>query len=148
MKKIFSIMRKVPKAIKFETIYLNLLRGLTIISVILGTVVSALGFYGLATGSGVTFVIGTEKPLTVNPTLAGLLTTLLGIILTFEGIYLVKAHFETSKIIFICILFGYLTLNIPALLLGLGYSLFAGIFAVVFGYLWVVTVILWLQRGE
>jgi len=148
IKKIPFILRKATKTIQFKTLYLNLLQASATISIILGTVVSALGLYSLASGPGVTFTIATKKPLTINPILAGLLTTLLGIILTFEGTDLVKVHFETSKIIFLCIISGYLTLNIPALLIGFGYSLFAGISAVVFGYLWIVTVILWLQRGE
>lgn len=148
IKNIHPILKEIPKVIDFKTLYLNLLQGLSIISIIFGVSMSALGFYSLASGQGISFTIETKKPLHIDPIWASLLTSLSGMILTFEGTNLVKTHFETSRIIFYSIGFGYLALNIPAILLGFGYNLFAGLTAVIFGYLWLVTVILWLQRGE
>jgi|Deesub1362B_J571_1020462.scaffolds.fasta_scaffold00352_10 hypothetical protein len=148
IKTVPSILKEISKNIDTKNLYLNLLQGVSITSIIFGALISALGLYSLASGHGISFIIENKKPLAIDPILAGLLTSLSGIILAFEGTGLMKAYFETSTIITISIIFGYLTLNIPATLLGLGYSLFGSITAVVFGYLWCITVILWLQRGE
>jgi len=77
-----------------------------------------------------------------------MLTTIAGVMLTFEGILLIRFSLQISRLIIFSIILGYFTLNVPAILLGLSYSLAAGIAAIIFGYLWLITVLAWLQRGE
>lgn len=127
--------------------YLNAMQVGASLSIVLGTLVSALGFYGLASGKGITFAVS-DGTMSIDPFLSGVLVALAGILLTFEGIALVKVNLETSQLIIFSIVLGYCTLNIPAILLGFGHSLLAGIFAIIFGYLWLVTILAWLQRGE
>ncbi|MGQ9624171.1 MAG: hypothetical protein ACUVUF_04305 [Candidatus Bathycorpusculaceae bacterium] len=140
-------LKKISKTISSRNLYVNSIQAGGGLSILLGTLISALGFHGLATGKGVTFAV-TGGAISIDPILAGMLITLAGILLTFEGVALLKINIETSRLVVSLIVLGYCALNVPAILLGLGYSLFAGIFAIVFGYLWLVMVLAWLQRGE
>jgi hypothetical protein len=117
------------------------------LSILLGTALSALGFYGLATGRGIVFTVGAGT-ISFDPFLSGLLTIVTGVLLTFEGIALMRISLQVSRLIIFSIILGYCTINIPAILLGLNYSLAAGIAAMIFGYLWLITILAWLQRGE
>ncbi|MEM2518548.1 MAG: hypothetical protein QXO49_06320, partial [Candidatus Bathyarchaeia archaeon] len=83
-----------------------------------------------------------------DPVLSGLLTTIVGVLLTFEGIILMRVSLQVSRLIVFSIILGYCALNVPAILLGLNYSLAAGVAAIIFGYLWLITILAWLQRGE
>jgi hypothetical protein len=139
--------KKISKTASSRNWYLNAMQAGAGLSILLGTLISALGFYGLALGKGITFAV-TGETISIDPVLAGMLISLAGILLTFEGIALVKINLETSRLIIFSIVLGYCTLNIPAILLGFGHGLLAGISALIFGYLWLVTVFAWLQRGE
>lgn len=139
--------KKIFRTASSRNWYLNAMQAGAGLSILLGTLISALGFYGLAFGKGITFAV-TGGTISIDPVFAGILTSLVGVLLTFEGIALVKISMETSRLIIFSIVLGYCTLNIPAILLGFGHSLLAGVFALIFGYLWLVTVLAWLQRGE
>lgn len=139
--------KKIKKISLPRSTYLNLIQGGVSLSILLGTVSSALGLYGLATGKGIAFTVEHGK-ISFDPVLSGLLTTVVGVMLTFEGIALMRASLQVSRLIVFSIILGYCVLNIPAILLGLNYSLAAGVAAIIFGYLWLVTIVAWLQRGE
>jgi hypothetical protein len=139
--------KRIKKVSLSKTTYLNLIQAGVGISILLGTVFSALGLYGLATGKGIAFTVGAGT-VSLDPLLSALLTTITGIMLTFEGTALLRVSLQASRLIVFSITLGYLTINIPAILLGLNYSLAAGVSAIIFGYLWLITVIAWLQRGE
>jgi hypothetical protein len=139
--------KRIKKVSLSKTTYLNLIQAGVGISILLGTVFSALGLYGLATGKGIAFTVGAGT-VSLDPLLSALLTTITGIMLTFEGVALLRVSLQASRLIIFSITLGYLTINIPAILLGLNYSLAAGVSAIIFGYLWLITVIAWLQRGE
>ncbi len=154
MKRIFETLTlkiaKIKRIKKFSlsrSTYINLIQAGIGVSILLGTVISALGFYGLATGKGIVFSAGAGT-ISFDPIISGLLTTIAGVMLTFEGIALMKANLQVSRLIVFSITLGYCTLNIPAILIGLDYSLAAGIASIIFGYLWLVTILAWLQRGE
>ncbi|MEM3054912.1 MAG: hypothetical protein QXM52_04325 [Candidatus Bathyarchaeia archaeon] len=154
MRRIFEILTskiaKIKRVKKFSlsrSTYINLIQAGIGLSIVLGTAISALGFYGLATGKGIVFSAGAGT-ISFDPIVSGLLTTIAGVMLTFEGIALMKANIEVSRLIIFSIILGYCTLNIPAILLGLDHSLAAGIAAIIFGYLWLITILAWLQRGE
>jgi len=104
-----------------------------------------LGFYALAAQEGITFSVGR---LIFDPILVGFLFIIAGILLTFEGIIVASVILKISRLSIISIIFGFCSLNVPAIFLGFGYILVAGIFAVIFGFLWLITVLAWLQRGE
>ncbi|MDI6846733.1 MAG: hypothetical protein QMD23_01155 [Candidatus Bathyarchaeia archaeon] len=146
-KSISQLPRYFKKVTPSRSSYLNAMQALVSLSIVLGTLISALGFYGLASGKGITFAV-TDGTINIDPALAGMLISLAGILLTFEGVALVKVSLETSQLIIFSIVLGYCTLNIPAILLGVGHSLLAGILAIIFGYFWLITVFAWLQRGE
>jgi len=139
--------KKLSKTVSSKNLYLNSIQAGGGLSIFLGTLFSALGFFGLATGKGITFTVASGT-INVDPILASIISSITGIILTFEGIALLKTSLEISRLIVLSMISGYCALNVPAILLGLGYNLFAGIFAIVFGYIWLVTVVAWLQRGE
>jgi hypothetical protein len=130
-----------------KSTYLNLIQAGIGLSILLGTALSALGFYGLATGRGIVFTVGAGT-ISFDPVLSGLLTIIVGVLLTFEGLALIRISLQVSRLIIFSIILGYCALNIPAILLGLNYSLAAGIAAMIFGYLWLITILSWLQRGE
>ncbi|MEM3725900.1 MAG: hypothetical protein QXZ02_06225 [Candidatus Bathyarchaeia archaeon] len=142
-----SYFKKLSKNISSKNLYLSSIQAGGILSILLGILFSALGFFGLATGKGITFAVASGT-ISIDPILASITSSIAGIILTFEGIALLKVNFEISRLIIFSIVSGYCTLNVPAILLGLNYGLFAGIFAIVFGYLWLVAILAWLQRGE
>jgi hypothetical protein len=136
------------KKISFSrSTYSNLIQAGVGISIVLGTVFSALGLYGLATGKGIVFAVGAGT-MSFDPFLSALLTTIAGIMLTFEGTALMRVSLQASRLIIFSIILGYFTINIPAILLGLNYSLASGVSAIIFGYLWLITILAWLQRGE
>lgn len=139
--------RRIKKISPSRSTYLNLIQAGIGLSILLGTAVSALGFYGLATGKGIVFTVGAGT-ISFDPVLSGLLTTIAGVLLTFEGIALMRISLQVSRLIVFSIILGYCALNVPAILLGLNYSLAAGIAAIIFGYLWLITILAWLQRGE
>jgi hypothetical protein len=139
--------KKILKTTSPRNLYFNSIQASAGLSILLGTLINALGFYGLASGKGITFAV-TGGIISIDPVLAGILISLAGLLLTIEGVALVKISIEASRLIIFSIVLGYCSLNVPAILLGLGQSLLAGIFAIVFGYLWLVTVLAWLQRGE
>ena len=130
-----------------KSTYLNLIQAGIGLSILLGTALSALGFYGLATGRGIVFTVGAGT-ISFDPVLSGLLTIIVGVLLTFEGLALIRISLQVSRLIIFSIILGYCALNIPAILLGLNYSLAASIAAMIFGYLWLITILSWLQRGE
>jgi len=138
--------KRISQTIFSTKVYLNTVQFFGGLSVLLGSIMSTLGFYGLAT-EGVTFTIGHET-IGFDPFLAGFLLVIVGELLTFEGIIILKALLKISRLSIISIIFGFCSLNIPAIFLGFGYSLVAGVFAVIFGFLWLITVLAWLQRGE
>ncbi|MEM3730938.1 MAG: hypothetical protein QXG27_01740 [Candidatus Bathyarchaeia archaeon] len=142
-----QLVKKISKVTSSRSFYLNIMQAGGGISIILGTLISALGFYGLASGKGINFVVA-DGIMGMDPLLAGALISLVGVLLTFEGAALVKINVESFRLVFYAVVLGYCTLNVPAILLGFGYSLIAGIFAIVFGYLWLAAVLAWLQRGE
>jgi len=142
-----SKIKKIKKISLPRGTYLNLIQGGIGLSILLGTALSALGFYGLATGRGIVFTVGAGT-ISFDPFLSGLLTIVAGVLLTFEGIALMRISLQVSRLIIFSIILGYCTLNIPAILLGLNYSLAAGIAAMIFGYLLLITILSWLQRGE
>lgn len=139
--------KSIKKISPSRSTYINLIQAGAGISILLGAVLSALGLYGLATGKGIVFSVG-PGTISFDPFLSGLLTTIAGIMLTFEGIALMRVSLQISRLIISSIILGYCTLIIPAILLGLSYGLAAGISAMIFGYLWLVTILAWLQRGE
>lgn len=139
--------KRIKKISPSRSTYLNLIQAGIGLSILLGTAVSALGFYGLATGKGIVFTVGAGT-ISFDPVLSGLLTTIAGVLLTFEGIALMRISLQVSRLIVFSIILGYCALNVPAILLGLNYSLAAGIAAIIFGYLWLITILAWLQRGE
>ena len=154
MKGLFeNLTPKLAKLKRFKKIslsrstYINLIQAGAGISILLGSVSSALGLYGLATGKGIVFTVG-PGTISFDPLLSSMLTTVAGVMLTFEGILLIRFSLQISRLIIFSIILGYFTLNVPAILLGLSYSLAAGIAAIIFGYLWLITVLAWLQRGE
>lgn len=151
--------KRIRKISISRSVYLNLIQAGIGVSIFLGVVSSALGWYGLATGKGIIFTVepgpisidpSTVKtgPISIDPVLSSLLTVVIGSMLTFEGIFLTRAILRVPRLTIFSIVLGYCSLNIPAILLGLNYSLAAGISAIIFGYLWLVTVLAWLQRGE
>jgi len=142
-----SKIKKIKKISLPRGTYLNLIQGGIGLSILLGTALSALGFYGLATGRGIVFTVGAGT-ISFDPFLSCLLTIVAGVLLTFEGIALMRISLQVSRLIIFSIILGYCALNIPAILLGLNYSLAAGIAAMIFGYLWLITILAWLQRGE
>jgi hypothetical protein len=142
-----SKIKRIKKISLSRSTYLNLIQGGIGLSILLGTALSALGFYGLATGRGIVFTVGAGT-ISFDPFLSGLLTIVTGVLLTFEGIALMRISLQVSRLIIFSIILGYCTINIPAILLGLNYSLAAGIAAMIFGYLWLITILAWLQRGE
>jgi len=142
-----SKIKRIKKISLSRSTYLNLIQGGIGLSILLGTALSALGFYGLATGRGIVFTVGAGT-ISFDPFLSGLLTIVTGVLLTFEGIALMRISLQVSRLIIFSIILGYCALNIPAILLGLNYSLAAGIAAMIFGYLWLITILAWLQRGE
>lgn len=139
--------RKIKKFSLSRSTYLNLVQAGIGLSILLGTAISALGFYGLSTGKGVAFSVGAGT-ISFDPITSGLLTTMAGVMLTFEGIALMRASLQVSRLIIFSIILGYFTLNIPAILIGLNHNLAAGVSAIIFGYLWLITILAWLQRGE
>ena len=154
MRRIFetltSKIAKIKRIKKFSlsrSTYINFIQAGIGLSILLGTVISALGFYGLATGKGIVFSVGTGT-ISFDPIVSGLLTTITGVVLMFEGMALMKASLQVSRLIIFSMILGYCTINIPAILLGLDYSLAAGVAAIIFGYLWLITILAWLQRGE
>jgi hypothetical protein len=140
-------LKKIKKTSFSRSTYSNLIQAGVGISILLGTVFSALGLYGLATGKGIVFTVGAGT-ISFDPFLSALLTTIVGIMLTFEGTALMRVSLQSSRLIIFSIILGYFTINIPAILLGLNYSLAAGVSAIIFGYLWLITILAWLQRGE
>ncbi|MEM1551499.1 MAG: hypothetical protein QXH03_02370 [Candidatus Bathyarchaeia archaeon] len=139
--------KSIKKISLSRSTYLNLIQAGIGLSILFGTAVSALGFYGLATGKGIVFTVGAGT-ISFDPVLSGLLTTIVGVLLTFEGIILMRVSLQVSRLIVFSIILGYCALNVPAILLGLNYSLAAGVAAIIFGYLWLITILAWLQRGE
>ncbi|MEM2806747.1 MAG: hypothetical protein QXK86_07880 [Candidatus Bathyarchaeia archaeon] len=154
MKRIYeSLSSKIVKIRKIKRIsisrstYLNLAQAGIGLSIFLGVISSAVGWYGIATGKGIIFNAGAGT-ISFDPILTGLLTVVIGGMLTFEGIVLMRIILQVPRLIILSVVFGYCTLNIPAILLGLNHGLAAGVFAIIFGYLWLITVLAWLQRGE
>lgn len=142
-----GVLSKYFKTISSAKVYLGIMQFFSVLSILLGSIISMLSFYGLAIGNGITLSAG-PGTISLDPLLAGFLLEIAGILLAFEGIMVLKTVLKVSQLSIISILFGYCSLNIPAIFLGFGYSLIAGAFAVVFGFLWLITVLAWLQRGE
>ncbi len=142
-----SKIKRIKKISLSRSTYLNLIQAGIGLSILLGTALSALGFFGLATGRGIVFTVGAGT-ISFDPVLSGLLTIIVGALLTFEGIALMRISLQVSRLTVFSIILGYCALNIPAILLGLNHSLAAGIAAIIFGYLWLITILAWLQRGE
>lgn len=139
--------KRIKKISISRNTYLNFIQAGVGLSIFLGVVSSALGWYGLATGKGIVFTVGAGT-ISFDPVLSGLLTVVVGVMLTFEGIALIRTILQVSRLIIFSIVLGYCSLNIPAILLGLNYSLAAGVSAIIFGYLWLITILAWLRRGE
>lgn len=143
----FKIIKKISQTILSAKVYSNTIQFFGGLSLFLGIILSALGFYGLATEKGILFEVG-RGTISFDPTLAGVLSVLIGILLTVEGIMVLRVNFKISRLAIISLILGFCSLNVPAIFLGIGYSLVAGVFAIIFGYLWLITVLVWLQRGE
>lgn len=139
--------KMISQIILSEKVHLATIQFFAGLSVLLGSIISMLSFYGLATGKGLTFTVG-YGTINLNPFLAGFLLEIAGILLTFEGIMVLKTMFRISELAIVSIFFGFCSINVPAIFLGFGYSLVAGVFALIFGFLWLITVLAWLQRGE
>ncbi len=116
------------------------------VTILLGVVISAIGLYGLASGTGITFAV--SGVISFSASLGSVITSFVGLLLLLEGIAIVYTSLKLPRLIIFSVILGFLSLNIPAVLIGAGYSLAAGIAAIVFGYCWLVTIFVWLLRGE
>jgi hypothetical protein len=128
-------------------LYEELIQSVGTLTIFFGMVISAMGLYGFVSGGGITFAVS-GGVISLPTFLASVLTSLAGILLLVEGIALIYVSFKPPRLIILSVVFGFFALNIPAILIGMGYSLAAGIAAIVFGYCWLVTVFVWLLRGE
>ncbi len=78
----------------------------------------------------------------------GLVFSMVGIASLIGGIALCYVGFRLQRISVACIVLGSCGLAAPSMILGMGYSLTAGIAAIVIGYPWLATLLLWLMGGE
>jgi len=138
-------LKRISQIIFSAKVYIGAIQCFGGLSILLGNVISMLGFYALAAQEGITFSVGR---LSLDPILVRFLFITAGILLTLEGIIVSKIVLKITRLSVISIIFGFCSLNVPAIFLGLGYTLVAGVFAVIFGFLWLITVLAWLQRGE
>lgn len=115
-------------------------------TILFGIAISAMGLYGLASGVGVTFAVG--GAISFSTFLGGIIASFVGLLLLFEGLALIYVNFKPPRLIILSVVLGFLSLNVPAILIGVGYSLAGGVVAIVFGYCWLVTLFAWLLRGE
>lgn len=144
---IFKCIKRVSQTVSSTKVYFATIQFFAGTSILLGTILSAISFHGLAKGKGLPLTFGSET-ISLDPLLAGFLFEVAGILLTFEGIMIIKTIFKISQLNVTSIFLGFCCLNIPAIFIGFGYTLAAGVSAVVFGFLWLITVLAWLQRGE
>jgi hypothetical protein len=127
-------------------LYEKLIQFVGTATILLGIVISAIGLYGLSSGIGVTLAVG--RMISLAASLGGIITSFVGLLLLLEGIALVYVSLKLPRLVILSVILGFLSLNIPAILIGVGYSLAAGIAGIVFGYCWLVTIFVWLLRGE
>jgi hypothetical protein len=139
--------KKLLTTVSSTKLYSTFIQTVIFLSIVLGALISAVGFCGLVAKGVITSSINLN-PVNIDPFSTSLIISLAGILLTFEGVALLRAFIETSQLIVLSIFLGYFALVISGILLGLGYRLFAGIAGAVLGYLWLITVLAWLQRGD
>jgi len=109
-----------------------------IAALLLGTVFTLVGAYGLAGGKGITFMSAEG---------AGLIFSIVGIIVLIGGIAMTHIGFKPSRPNFLFMVLGLCFLIVPLLLGGMGYTLVAAIVAIVFGYSFAAMLFYWLISG-
>jgi len=114
-----------------------------IVAILLGTVFTTAGAYGLARGTGITFAI---NEIVVSAQEGGIIFSIVGIIALLGGIAITYIGVKISRLILLSIVLGLCSLIIPTILFRMGHNLVAGILALVLSYSWVATVFLWLSK--
>lgn len=111
-----------------------------IVAVLLGIVFTLAGAYGLAGGTGTAFTINERVVTAQEQSIVGVIVLLGGIALTYFGL-------KFSRQAILSIVLGLCSLIIPAILLGIGINLVAGV-VFVFSYSFVAMVFLWFARAR
>lgn len=109
------------------------------VAILFGIVFTSAGAYGLAGGTGIRFTINERV---VSAQEGGMIFSIVGITVLFGGIAITYFALRFPQLTILSIVLGLCSLVIPAIFLGTGINLVAGI-VLVFSYSFVATVFLW-----
>jgi len=112
-----------------------------LLGILFGVFLSTVGVYEAVGGTGTIVMPLFEFEV---DQVAGLVFTIVGVAALAGGIALCYIGFKLQRLNFVCIILGSCGLIIPSMIFGIGYTLAAGIVAIVLGYAWLATFFLWL----
>lgn len=129
----------------------KLMKTVGIVALLLGTVLSVAGAYGLAGGTVITFIIGERA---VSAQEGGILFSVVGIIVLLGGIAMFYIGFKPSRLNILSTVLGLCSFIIPVMFFGIGrylravrnFNLAGGIVALVLGYSFLATMFIWLRK--
>ena len=115
---------------------------------LLGLLLTAVGAHPAAAGTSIVIDVPPLPFVVEVDQVLGLVLSLVGIAFLVGGIALCYVGFKLQRLNVACIILGSCGLIIPSMTLGMGYNLVAGIAAIIIGYPWLATLLLWLTGGE
>jgi len=129
----------------------KLMKMIGIVAILLGTVLSVAGAYGLAGGTVIEFIIS-ERVVTAQE--GGIIFSVVGIIVLLGGIAMFYIGFKPSRLNILSTVLGLCSFIIPVMFFGMGrylgatrnFNLAGGIAALVLGYSFLATMFIWLRR--
>jgi hypothetical protein len=144
--------KKIMKSVRARVRARALKKSVGFVAIFLGTILSLAGAYGLAGGTVIKFTIGDKV---VSAQESGIIFSVVGIIVLLGGIVIAYIGLKSSRLITISSILGLCSLIIPAMLFGINYNLperatynlAIGIIAIVLGYSFLATILIWLKRG-